>query len=46
LILLGVGFVALMGLLSILRELFSDDHHQQPVLSEGHATAGFGCAYD
>ena len=36
LILLGVGFFVLMGLMSIIRELFADDdhHHQQPQLSE------------
>jgi hypothetical protein len=35
LILLGVGFLVLMGLMSIIRELFADDHHhQQPQLSE------------
>ena len=30
LILLGVGFFVLMGLMSIIRELFADDHHHQP----------------
>jgi hypothetical protein len=30
LILLGVGFLVLMGLMSILRELFADAHHHQP----------------
>ena len=35
LILLGVGFLVLTGLLSIIRELFADDHHhQQPHFSE------------
>jgi hypothetical protein len=36
LILLGVGFFVLMGLLSIILELFADDHHhlQPPQLSE------------
>jgi hypothetical protein len=34
LILLGVGFFVLMGLMSIIRELFADDHHQPPQLSE------------
>jgi hypothetical protein len=50
LILLGVGFFVLMGLMSIIRELFADDHHhQQPQLSEndmrlpGRAVAAFPC---
>jgi hypothetical protein len=30
LILLGVGLFVLMGLMSIIRELFADDHHHQP----------------
>ena len=30
LILLGVGLFVLMGLMSIIRELFADDHHRQP----------------
>jgi hypothetical protein len=35
LILLGIAFFVLMGLMSIIRDLFADDdHHQQPPLSE------------
>lgn len=35
LILLGIGFLVLTGLLSIVRDLFADDHHhQQPHFSE------------
>ena len=35
LILLGIGFLVLSGLLSIIRELFADDHHHpQPHFAE------------
>lgn len=42
LILLGVGFLLLVGIMSIMRELFADDHREQPQLSESDATLGFG----
>jgi len=42
LILLGVGFLLLVGILNITRELFADDRNEQPQFSESEATAGFG----
>jgi hypothetical protein len=43
LILLGLGLFVLMGLLSILRDLFADDDlpQRQPQSSDSNATGGF-----